>query len=106
MTKLNTRAIDAFFAGLKADGEGAARVTNSGKPERVRRYVTKKATYNRRAIVIEIHPEADSISARLKGTRTRYQADLRDIFLTMAGWFAAAERKRKKDERKARKGVK
>ena len=54
-----------------------------------------------REIVIEVFPDYAAI--RLLGTRTRYEASWRSIFLMGAEIFARKEKERRKAERIARR---
>ncbi len=56
----------------------------------------------RRRIVVSLEP-GDVLSVRLEGTRTRYTAEIADVFRQLCTWHATAERRRKAEERKARR---
>ena len=48
-----------------------------------------------------LHP-GDKIAMRLEKTRTWYWAELDDVFRMLAQWHGIRERRRKREERKAR----
>jgi hypothetical protein len=57
----------------------------------------------RRRIVIILEP-GDLLAMRLERSRTTYRAPFDKVFRQLADWYAQAESRRKREERKARGG--
>jgi hypothetical protein len=67
----------------------------------VRRRTRSPFAHYRKRIVVSLEP-GDILAMRLERTRTTYRAELGAVFRQLAEWHASAERRRKREERKAR----
>jgi len=67
----------------------------------VKRRSRSSFAHYRKRMVVMLHP-GDKIAMRLEKTRTWYWAELDDVFRMLAQWHGIRERRRKREERKAR----
>ncbi|MBI5385078.1 MAG: hypothetical protein HZA90_10370 [Verrucomicrobia bacterium] len=70
----------------------------------VRRRSRAPFAHYRKRIVVSLEP-GDVLAMRLERTRTTYRATIAAVFRTLADWHARAEVRRKREERKARRGL-
>lgn len=75
-------------------------MTDLNKP--IRRRARTPFSYYRKRIVVSLEP-GDLIAMRLERTRTTFRAAIGDVFRQIIQWHAAAECRRKKEERKLRR---